>query len=77
MNRITESNKSQLKMINDIQPGLPLLKESDKLAHRSFSEGGRLRLTLALLIPLLFFFSLTNSFAQNGISNRSLRAVYC
>ena len=59
-------------MINDIQPGLPLLKESDKLAHRSFSEGGRLRLTLALLIPLLFFFSLTNSFAQNGISKQRI-----
>ena len=43
-------------------PGLPLLQERDK----------RVRLKLALLIPLLFFFSLTNSFAQNGISKQRI-----
>ena len=44
------------------KPGLPFLKERDK----------RVRLKLALLIPLLFFFSLTNSFAQNGISKQRI-----
>ena len=37
------------------KPGLPLLKERDK----------RVRLKLALLIPLLFFYSFTITFAQN------------
>src|SRR5678815_4164821 len=37
------------------KPGLPLRQEKDK----------RVRLQLALLIPLLFFFSLANLFAQN------------
>lgn len=45
--------------------GLPLPEERDKLAHRSFSEGGRVRLKLALLVPLLFFYSFTITFAQN------------
>ena len=53
----------KLKIVS--KPGLPLRQERDKLAHRSFSEGGRVRLKLAL-IPLLFFFSLTNLFAQNS-----------
>ena len=38
------------------KPGLPLLKERDK----------RVRLKLALLIPLLFFYSFTTTFAQNA-----------
>jgi hypothetical protein len=38
------------------KPGLPLLKERDK----------RVRLKPALLIPLLFFYSFTNTFAQNA-----------
>lgn len=47
------------------KPGLPLQMERDKLAHRSFSEGGRVRLKLALLVPVLFFNSFTITFAQN------------
>ena|SRR5688572_13799625 len=46
------------------KPGLPLLKKRDK----------RVRLKLALLIPLLFFFSLTNLFAQN--TSRQKIAVF-
>jgi len=46
---------SLLKMKIIHKPGLPLLKERDK----------RVRLKFVLLIPLLFFFSLTNLFAQS------------
>jgi len=42
------------------KPGLTHLKEKDK------------RLKLALLIPFLFFFSLTNSFAQNSTSKQRI-----
>jgi len=44
------------------KPGLPLLKERDK----------RVRLKLAILIPLLFFFSFTTLFAQNTSSKQKI-----
>ena len=44
------------------KPGLPLLKERDK----------RVRLKLALLIPLLFFYSFTITFAQNNTSKQRI-----
>jgi len=44
------------------KPGLPLLKERDK----------RVRLKLALLIPLLFFFSLTNLVAQSTSAKQKI-----
>src|SRR4030095_4175557 len=59
---LPENNMSVLKMIKDLMPGLPLLQERDK----------RVRLKLALLIPLLFFFSLTNLFAQNNGSKQRI-----
>jgi hypothetical protein len=44
------------------KPGLPLLKKMSK----------RVRLNLALLIHLLFFFSFTHSFAQNNSSKQRI-----
>jgi len=70
--RITVNSMSVLKMIKDLKPGLPLLKERDNLAHRSFSEGGRVRLKLALLTTLLFCFSLTNLFAQSTSAKQKI-----
>jgi hypothetical protein len=57
---LSDMSIQMLKIIH--KPGLPLLKERDK----------RVRLKLALLIPLLFFFSLTNLFAQNTSAKQKI-----
>ena len=49
-------------MIKDLKLSLPLLQEKDK----------KVMLKLVLLIPLLFFFSLTNLFAQSNISKQRI-----
>ena len=46
------------------------IKIIEKPFHSLFQK--RLRLKPALVIPLLFFFSITNSFAQNGISKQRI-----
>ena len=50
---LEDMSLQMLKIVS--KSGLPLRQERDK----------RVRLKLALLIPLLFFFSLANLFAQN------------